>query len=345
MIILVTGFSIQSQATFGGRVRSGVFEGHIDADIEIICTPVQLQAEPSYMIVNYPNDSVFLVGFLLWLAHRHRCGQYSIPPTTFDYQHRHNGHLDEVRNYIIGHLGASPQERIIQFATFLRRQGNTKYKARSYEAAIDLYESALLILSEWEREMSASSKRKWTDSSLACVSNILQARIVLNQHSAALGLTRYCLSLATLPGNSSARQRTKLLYRCALVAEASGSLRFASTMLLFASALGSGPGDLLREIHTLQASLCERLLSISPPQPTSYSTSSIFHSRLRRRTALVDESTECSICLTPISNQVIGLPCDHEYHAACINTWLEYVDTCPLCRAKFGDDRHVPETR
>jgi hypothetical protein len=263
MIILVTGFSIQSQATFGGRVTRGVLEGHIDADIKIICTPVQLQAEPSYMIVNYPDDSDFLVGFLLWLAHRHRCGQYSIPPTTFHYQHRPDKNLDKARKYIVGHLrpqGTLPQERLIQFATFVRRQGNTKYEARSYEAAIDLYESALLILSEWEREMSASSKRKWTDSSLACVSNILQARIVLNQHSAALELIEPCLSLATHPGNANARQRSKLLYRCALVAEAAGSLRFASTMLMFASALGADSGDFLREIRTLQASLKARLL-------------------------------------------------------------------------------------
>jgi hypothetical protein len=339
MIILVTGFSIQSQATFGGRVRSGVFEGHIDADIKIICTPVQLQAEPSYMIVNYPDDSVFLVGFLLWLAHRHRCGQYSIPPTTFDYQHRPDSHLDEVRNYIIDHLrprGTLPQERLIQFATFVRRQGNTKYEARSYQAAIDLYESALLILSEWEREISDSSK--WTESSLACFSNILQARIVLNQHSAALGLIKPCLSLATYPGNANARQRSKLLYRCALVAEASGSIRFASTMLMFASALGSDSGDLLREIRTLQASLRARLFSISPPHLTNFSTSSSSNSRLRRRTARVDESTECSICLSPISNEIICLPCNHEYHAACINTWLEHADTCPLCRAGFDTD-------
>ncbi len=47
---------------------------------------------------------------------------------------------------------------------------------------------------------------------------------------------------------------------------------------------------------------------------------------------------ECSICLGPLrhTRAMKRLACGHEYHGACLNTWVESGGgTCPLCRNAF----------
>jgi hypothetical protein len=327
MFIIVTGFSIPFQATLDGRIRPAASSTNVGAAIAITCTPVQEQAEPACLVVEYPKDQVFLIGFLRWLLHRHRCGQSPTSPTTFEYHLESHEDSEKVLEIITQHLqpgSISPQELLVQFATFVRRQGNRKYEAGSYEAAIDLYESSLLLLSEWENHI--SDPGQWTESSLACFSNIIQARICLNQHAAARSYLQPSLSLATHPGDANLRQRIKLLYRCALVAEASSSLLLASCILSFASALGRHHEDLLHEISSLQDTVHTRLRS------TSHSALPDSISRLPGRMADSDESAECPICIAQFSGKIIRLSCEHEFHEHCIATWLEYGKTCPLCR-------------
>jgi hypothetical protein len=54
-----------------------------------------------------------------------------------------------------------------------------------------------------------------------------------------------------------------------------------------------------------------------------------------------DNTTCCSICLQnfEIGNEQdedrIKLPCDHEFHRACIREWLLHQRSCPLCRNKL----------
>lgn len=45
-------------------------------------------------------------------------------------------------------------------------------------------------------------------------------------------------------------------------------------------------------------------------------------------------ATDCSICLTSLSNesQVVLTGCGHQYHEICINRWLSTSSTCPTCR-------------
>ena len=70
------------------------------------------------------------------------------------------------------------------------------------------------------------------------------------------------------------RQRIKLLYRCPLVAEASGCLWLASSILSFASALGGHLEDLMRETSSLLDSVHTRLRSSSRSElPVSSTTS------------------------------------------------------------------------
>lgn len=48
-----------------------------------------------------------------------------------------------------------------------------------------------------------------------------------------------------------------------------------------------------------------------------------------------EEQLTCSIChdtLTSVDKKT--LPCQHEFHASCIQTWLVRKNTCPLCRRR-----------
>lgn len=45
---------------------------------------------------------------------------------------------------------------------------------------------------------------------------------------------------------------------------------------------------------------------------------------------------QCAVCLADFEaeDEVAGLPCNHQFHAACINKWLsECRAACPLCGA------------
>ena len=46
---------------------------------------------------------------------------------------------------------------------------------------------------------------------------------------------------------------------------------------------------------------------------------------------------ECTLCLEPYAagQTLTTLPCGHQFHASCIETWLIHPQsrTCPLCRA------------
>lgn len=44
---------------------------------------------------------------------------------------------------------------------------------------------------------------------------------------------------------------------------------------------------------------------------------------------------ECSICATKIRRDFFITTCEHSYHIPCINKWLSYKKTCPMCRRKL----------
>ena len=44
------------------------------------------------------------------------------------------------------------------------------------------------------------------------------------------------------------------------------------------------------------------------------------------------DQTECIICYEEFSDDTVSLRCGHFYHRDCINNWLDYKDSCPICR-------------
>jgi len=47
------------------------------------------------------------------------------------------------------------------------------------------------------------------------------------------------------------------------------------------------------------------------------------------------DDDECSICMTLDNNAWVKTPCLHVYHESCIQTWMTYNLTCPICRTRI----------
>ena len=48
-------------------------------------------------------------------------------------------------------------------------------------------------------------------------------------------------------------------------------------------------------------------------------------------------SGECSICLAEIRGAEVELFCGHQFHSQCLQKWLTYARTCPLCRTPIEE--------
>ncbi|CAD8167059.1 unnamed protein product [Paramecium pentaurelia] len=49
------------------------------------------------------------------------------------------------------------------------------------------------------------------------------------------------------------------------------------------------------------------------------------------------ELAQCPICLMPIPNcYLIITPCNHSFHQACLNLWLQVEKICPSCRTSLN---------
>ena len=50
--------------------------------------------------------------------------------------------------------------------------------------------------------------------------------------------------------------------------------------------------------------------------------------------ATKEKEDPCCICLErmAINQEVSSLTCKHDFHTACLRTWLERVNNCPLCK-------------
>lgn len=49
-------------------------------------------------------------------------------------------------------------------------------------------------------------------------------------------------------------------------------------------------------------------------------------------------SGQCAVCLDEMAEQACArLPCEHTFHSACVETWLQTHDSCPLCRDSLNE--------
>ena len=56
-----------------------------------------------------------------------------------------------------------------------------------------------------------------------------------------------------------------------------------------------------------------------------------------------DKDITCSICMVDIEDgeRVADLPCGHNFHIACLKTWVLWRNTCPLCNAPDIAETHT----
>ncbi len=304
MIILVTGFvSEHEDATFEGRIQPE----SCDADIQISCVNNQETTGTQFFKAEYPQDRELLVGFLTWLNCRNRSPTITL--TNFRWKLKDSSDkLNKARSDIDDRIPSSTtsEKFLLQFAKFVRLQGNERYKEGRYERAINLYHSALLSLSEWESVVTKADE--WRGSSLDCFSNILQAYIQLNQHLKAKPTLSSCIQLFPSATKVELQKKAKCLYRCALIAEACGKFRTACML-----------GVLATRYHTNEHidQLNQRLQQLIDPTTT-----------------WTNEQDECLVCLDHLSTgKLLQLSCKHRFHQSCIVPWLKDHNTCPNCRA------------
>lgn len=60
----------------------------------------------------------------------------------------------------------------------------------------------------------------------------------------------------------------------------------------------------------------------------------------------VDESAECAVCRSEytLGEECKRLPCEHMFHNACIDPWLQLHDSCPICRCNLNGERPTMES-
>ena len=52
---------------------------------------------------------------------------------------------------------------------------------------------------------------------------------------------------------------------------------------------------------------------------------------------LESSSESCCICLDPLEENVTTTPCSHSFHEACLQSWTEQKNECPICRERLDN--------
>lgn len=71
------------------------------------------------------------------------------------------------------------------------------------------------------------------------------------------------------------------------------------------------------------------------------STTNEYVPATRTEDSLSDQTVICVICLEPVSEAAVALPCRHNhFHFSCLGTWLQQNRSCPLCKAEVVSVRY-----
>ncbi|XP_071697511.1 uncharacterized protein [Rutidosis leptorrhynchoides] len=114
------------------------------------------------------------------------------------------------------------------------------------------------------------------------------------------------------------------------------SLGSISRVVLLAQALS----EVLDEMHRQPLSLSMTMLSLPAPESVVDSFLLKNHKRMNASESGPNYVQQCYICLVDYEEEdkIRVLPCQHEYHAACVDKWLKEVNgVCPVCRCNVCD--------
>jgi hypothetical protein len=89
----------------------------------------------------------------------------------------------------------------------------------------------------------------------------------------------------------------------------------------------------------IQSAMSINMESYSRLPTTTYKTVSV---AVDDGCSSTSSATVCVVCLEPQepSQQLLSLPCEHHFHLACVQTWLQSKYSCPIC--KFNCLLHQP---
>lgn len=121
--------------------------------------------------------------------------------------------------------------------------------------------------------------------------------------------------------------------------------QFGDLASLVAQLLGHVPGTSIGDYASQEQfdNLLTELMNRSPTSDVRPATEAAIDALPRRVLAQADadaecgriaKGEECSICQDDykVGDDVIELPCNHAYHAACVTEWLKVNAACPICR-------------
>ncbi|KAJ0589740.1 putative transcription factor C2H2 family [Helianthus annuus] len=125
--------------------------------------------------------------------------------------------------------------------------------------------------------------------------------------------------------------------------EEAGALGTISRVVLLAQALS----EVLDEIHRQPLSLSMPMLSLPAPESVVDSFLLKSHKKMNASESGPNYVQQCYICLVDYEegDKIRVLPCQHEYHAPCVDKWLKEVNgVCPVCRCNVCDT-HADDTQ
>nr|CAG8439687.1 16070_t:CDS:10 [Entrophospora candida] len=116
--------------------------------------------------------------------------------------------------------------------------------------------------------------------------------------------------------------------------------------LLLRSGIASNPDNYLDDdefdsSYDALVRLSERIGDAKPKGVPEHVINNIpvkFYTIVKNRT----QEERCTICLTEyeVNERLRSLPCSHDFHQSCIDTWLKNSDKCPICRRGLSESNH-----
>lgn len=366
MKVLVQGFNFEPKVTFGGRIFKGPQDRiSLESSIIIKCIAQESSTIQSTLFLGtYPNDLNILCGFLTWLNFRNRNPLISLRGVEFKV---HSVSLTTSQQSIesaiatiikgciipkgilfINTINEKPTvgdnlavcQTLLSFATLLKQKGNDSYNSKNYNDAIDLYQSALLTIAEWERLLHPSVQKAWMELSLDILSNHLQCLISLKQYNQDEWVFRNGLQIISSAPYIEKRKRLKFLTRCAQFLRGANDHTAARNVLWEAFQIDATISRIRQFLQPYRTEMdvvfiINQALDGKIDATGSRSNAIISLPKEKITQAILDTQIDvCSICLQEyaVDDMTIILHSSHRFHEVCATAWLIKSVSCPICR-------------
>ncbi|RYC77635.1 hypothetical protein BFJ63_vAg19491 [Fusarium oxysporum f. sp. narcissi] len=207
-------------------------------------------------------------------------------------------------------------------------------KTTSTETKKELWESAALILAEWETHLNPQWRLAWLDQSCNVFKHLMKLFHAQGQKSEASTYARIIVDL----GMSDTILDQPTLWDCAHILKDNGDHHLA---MLVAMRLLSMTHDerVIELVQDVRTHVSEMGIWAAAK------ASKAWRQRANRRQAIDDiphyietaEDAFCAICRDALRGSATRLGCSHTFHIVCAQAWLIVKPTCPECRFPVFD--------